>query len=150
MEKKLSNAIISGDLDTVRSYIADGGKFEGLILLSPDGYGKKPIELAALSQIHHNGSAQMTKLIKENSSEEDNAKMLVSFASEDINLGEVEVLLESGVFIDSIYQNETALQRATGNRNLKMVHLLLTHGADPKKDGEYGTALENAEKIYDP
>ncbi len=151
MKEKLSNAIISGDLKFLESYFDNGNDFQGITLESPDGYGKKPIELAILSQIQFKGSSQITKLVQKHSSEQVLAEVLVSFASEDKYLNEMKALLEAGVFVDLAHENQTALQRATGNKNLKMVHLLLSYGADPNKSGEYGTALEKASKIhYEP
>ena len=76
---------------------------------------------------------------------------MLNFASEDSYLEKMKVLLESGIPVDLAYNNQTALQRATGNRNLKMVHLLLENGADPNKSGEYGSAFEKAKTIhYEP
>ncbi|WP_109098519.1 ankyrin repeat domain-containing protein [Aquimarina sp. AU58] len=148
MEEKLSKAILSGNIEFLRSYINEGGHFNTMTLKSPDGYGKKPLELAVLSQIKHDGSSEITKLIIENSDIEDQAEVLVALASEDKGLKEVNILLESGVSVDVLHNGQSALQRATGNSNVKMVHLLLHHGADPNKKGEYGTALELAEEMY--
>ncbi|MBG6129971.1 hypothetical protein IWQ47_001946 [Aquimarina sp. EL_43] len=148
MEEKLSKAILSSDIEFLRSYINEGGHFNKMTLKAPDGYGKKPLELAVLSQIDHNGLAQITTLIIENSDIEEQAEVLVALASEDKGLKGVNILLESGVFVDVLHNDQSALQRATGNSNVKMVHLLLLHGADPNKKGEYGTALELAEEMY--
>lgn len=148
MEEQLSNAIISGDLEFLKAYINEGNDFNQITLVAPDGYGKIPVELAVLSQLHYKGSIEITRLILENSNAESQAEILLNFASEDSYLEKMKALLESGIPVDLPYNNQTALQRATGNRNLKMVHLLLEHGADPNKSGEYGTAFEEAQKIY--
>lgn len=148
MEEQLSNAIISGDFEFLKAYVNEGNDFNQLTLVAPDGYGKKPVELAVLSQINYQGSVEITRLILENSNTEIQAEVLLNFASEDSYLQKMKVLLESGIPVDLAYNNKTALQRATGNRNLKMVHLLLKHGADPNKSGEYGSAFEKAKEIY--
>lgn len=149
MEEQLSNAIISGDFEFLKLYINEGNNFNQITLVAPDRYGKKPLELAVLSQINYKGSAEITKLILENSNVESQAEILLNFASEDSHLDKMKVLLESRISVDLAYNNQTALQRATGNRNLKMVHLLLENGADPNKSGEYRTAFEEAQEIYD-
>ncbi len=151
MEEKLSNAIISGDIQFLETYFNNGNDLKGITLVSPDGYGIKPIKLAILSQIRFKGSSQISKLVLKHSSEQVLAEVLVSFASEDKYLEEMKALLEIGVLVDLAHENQTPLQRATGNENLKMVHLLLSYGADPNKTGEYGSALEKANKIhYEP
>jgi|GEM_PF-6351259 len=119
-----------------------------MTLEAPDGSGIKVLALSVLAQIDYNGSPQITKLILENSDIEDQAEVVVNLASEDKNIEAVKILLESGILVDLLYDGESALQRATGNSNLKMVYLLLNNGADPNKKGKYGSALELAEKIY--
>ena len=151
MKKELSEAILTGGLNFLKTYVADGHDFNGMTLPVPGGYGKKPIELAILSQFDYEGSLELTKFIVDNSSDETIAEKLCGFASEDKYLEKMKALLACDVSVDLPEGKRTALQRATGNRNLKMVHLLLVHGADPKADGEYGTALEEAEGIsYEP
>ncbi len=148
MEEKLSKAILSGDLEFLQSYLNEGGSFNQMTLIAPDGFGKIPLELSVLSQIDHKRSSQITKLILENSDIEDQAEVLVSLASEDKNLEAVKTLLDSGISVDLLHNGQSALQRATGNKNLKMVYLLLHYGADPNQKGEYGTALQLAKEIY--
>jgi len=151
MKDELSNAIISGNIEFLKAYIDKGNDFNGITLTAPGGYGKSPIELAVLSQSNYKGSLEITKFIIDNSSDEKIAEVLFSFASEEKYLENMKVLLQCDVFVDLPHQNRTALQMATGNRNLKMTHLLLSHGANPKAEGEYGTALEEAEGIsYEP
>ncbi len=151
MKEQLTTAIINGDVNFIQDYFTQGGKLDKLRLTAPNGYGVSPVELAATSHIHHQGNAQVVSLIVKNSSEDVLAESFIRFSSEDDNTAEVKSLLEAGVPVDIIHQNRTALQRATGNRNLKMVHLLLTYGADPNKEGEYGTALKEAKSIrYEP
>lgn len=148
MEDKLSKAILLGDIEFLKSYLNEGGDFNRMILKAPDGFGKKPLELSVLSQLKHKGSFQITKLILENSNIEDQAEVLVSLASEDENLEGVKILLDSGISVNLLYKGQTALQKATSNRNLKMVYLLLSFGADPNIKGEYGSALELAKEVY--
>lgn len=148
MKEQLSNAIVSGNLEFLKTYINEGNDFNEMLLKDPNGYGELPLGLAVISQINYEGSAEVTQLILENSNEKDQAQVLVGFASEDTYLEKMKVLLETGIAVDLVFKNQTALQRATGNGNLKMVHLLLMYGADPNKNGEYGTALEAAKKIH--
>src|SRR5690242_4013104 len=123
MEEQLSNAIISGDIEFLKAYVNEGNNFNQLTLVAPDGYGKNAVELAVLSQINYQGSVEITRLMLENSNTEIQAEVLLNFASEDSYLEKMKALLESGIPVDLAYNNKTALQRATGNRNLKMVHL---------------------------
>lgn len=148
MEEQLSNAIVSGNLEFLKTFINEGNDFNEMILEAPNGYGEIPLKLAVLSQINYEGSAEINKLILENSNEKNQSEVLLYFASEDTYLEEMKILLETGIAVDLVLNNQTALQRATGNRNLKMVHLLLMHGADPNKNGEYGTAFDEAKKIH--
>ncbi|PKH52658.1 hypothetical protein CXF68_18980 [Tenacibaculum sp. Bg11-29] len=151
MKQELSDAIISGDLEFLKTYIDNGNDFNGMTLSAPGGYGKEPIELAVLSQFDFKGSFEITKFVVNHSSDENISKMLYSFASEDKYLEKMKALLACDVFVDTLCDNRTALQMATGNGNLKMTHLLLTYGANPMADGKYGTALEEAEGIsYEP
>lgn len=151
MKKELSAAIISGNLKFLKAYIDSGNDFNEITFTTPDGYEETPIKLAILSQTNFEDSSEVTKLIVENSSDEKIAKVLLFFASEEKYLENMKALLECNVFVDLLHDNQTALLMATGNRNLKMTHLLLSYGANPEAGGEYGTALEEAKMIsYEP
>lgn len=135
----------------MNSYLNQGGSFNKMTLITPQGHGISVIKLAILAQMKYNVSKEITKLIIENSSVEDQASTLHSYSSEDKYSKEMEILLKNEVPVDLIHQNRSALQLATGNGNLKMVHLLLVHGANPNLEGEYGSALDLAkERYYDP
>lgn len=67
--------------------------------------------------------------------------------SEDDRVPRARAMIEAGVSIEHpASKNQTALQLATGNSCPKMVHFLLTAGADPHAPGEYGSALEIAQE----
>ncbi|WP_445456707.1 hypothetical protein [Flavobacterium sp. HNIBRBA15423] len=144
----ISKAILSGDSLFLNSYLNQGGNFNKLTLTTPDGYGVTAIQLAVLAQMKYNGLKEITKLVIENSSIEDKASALRSYSSEDKYIREMEIVLKNGIPADLMFENQSALQLATGNGNEKMVHLLLVHGADPNLEGKYGSALESAKKMY--
>lgn len=148
MTNTISKAILSGDLLFLNSYLTQGGNFNKMTLVTPDGYGVNAIKLAILAQLKHNGLAEITKLVIENSSIEDKTETLYFYASEDKYIKEMEILLKNEVSVDLMYKNQSALQLATGNGNPKMVYLLLLNGANPNQKGEYGSALDLAKKMY--
>lgn len=151
MKDTISKAILTKDLLFLNSYVKEGGNFNKMTLEKPDGDSTLAIQLAILAQLKHNGLAEITKLVIQNSSIEDQVEALFSYASEDKYIQEMEILLENKVSVDHIYKNRSALQLATGNGNPKMVHLLLLYGANPNLEGEYGSALDVAkERYYDP
>ncbi len=151
MKDTISKAILTKDLLFLNSYVKEGGNFNKMTLEKPDGDSTLAIQLAILAQLKHNGLAEITKLVIQNSSIEDQVEALFSYASEDKYILEMEILLENKVLVDHKYKNRSALQLATGNGNPKMVHLLLLYGANPNLDGEYGSALDLAkERYYDP
>ena len=58
--EELSVAIISGSLEFLKNHVVNGNDFNGMTLSAPGGYGKKPIELAVLSQFDHKGSLELS------------------------------------------------------------------------------------------
>lgn len=145
MSNSLKEFILNGDVPAVRSYLESGGSFENVTVVDPKGFGRTPLELAAIAEAGGSGSPEVTKLILERSNEETQAKALYGFASEDHNLNFTKALLKAGIKPDGAIENRTALQLAVGNGNLKTVYQLLRYGADPTKEGEYGSAIKIAE-----
>ena len=151
MTEQISKAILSGNLSFLNAFIKEGKTFNKITLETPNGDGIPAIQLAILAQLKHNGLAEITKLVIENSSIEDKTETLFFYASEEKYISEMEILLKNKVPIDLTRKNRSALQLATGNGNPKMVHLLLLNGANPNLEGEYGSALDLAkERYYDP
>nr|WP_284149190.1 ankyrin repeat domain-containing protein [Leptospira weilii] len=101
--------------------------------------------MAAIAETKYKGSPEITKLILENSSAEEQGEVLYFFASEDKYLEQASALLRAGIQVDSGQENSTPLQLAVGNQNPKMVYLLLSYGADPNRKGEDGSAFDSAD-----
>ena len=143
-QDQLGKAIMEGDILTIKKYLEYNDSFNNIKVIDPNGFGRTPLELAAIAETHGTGYSEATKMILANSKEEIQAEALIGFASEDDYINQVNSLLEAGIKPDIMNKNSTALQRAVGNKNPKIVYLLLSYGADPEKEGEYGSALEIA------
>ncbi|RHX80785.1 ankyrin repeat domain-containing protein [Leptospira yasudae] len=145
IQEQLTQAILSGSVNVIADYIRSGAGFEKITLITPDGFGASPLRLAAIAEAKYKGSSEITKMILENSSVEEQENVLYSFASEDEYLEQTEALLRAGILPDIGTKDQTPLQLAVGNRNPKMVFLLLSYGADPSRKGKYGSAFDSAE-----
>ncbi|WP_061219555.1 ankyrin repeat domain-containing protein [Leptospira weilii] len=145
IEEQLNQAILSGNVSFITDYIQSGAGFGKITLVTPDGYGASPLRLAAIAETKYKGSPEITKLILENSSAEEQGEVLYFFASEDKYLEQASALLRAGIQVDSGQENSTPLQLAVGNQNPKMVYLLLSYGADPNRKGEDGSAFDSAD-----
>ncbi|TGK38396.1 ankyrin repeat domain-containing protein [Leptospira gomenensis] len=145
MSNPLTVFIRNGDVLSIRNYLESGGSFENVTVVDPKGFGRTPLELAAIVEAGGSGSPEVTKLIFEKSNEESKTSALYAFASEDYNINFTKILLKTGVEPDGAIKNRTALQLAVGNGNPKTVYELLRYGADPAKTGQYGSAIEIAE-----
>lgn len=81
--------------------------------------------------------AEVARILKRSPSEQ--ARALISAASEDSTLDMLSALLEAGVPADVRgAEGETALMRAAGNGNVKVAHRLVLAGADPDLKAEDG------------
>lgn len=73
------------------------------------------------------------------------AVALISCASEDSTLLELQALLSAGIAVDALdSKGNTALMRAAGNGNTRNTYALLLAGADSTLEGPYGSAKECA------
>ncbi|WP_078130608.1 ankyrin repeat domain-containing protein [Leptospira alexanderi] len=141
----LTQAILSGNVEKIAEHLQSGGGFEDVVLESPNGYGVSPLKLAVIAETQYNGLPGITKLILENSTLKTQSEDLLFFASEDAYLDQAKAMLRAGMQPDSPTANQTALQLAVGNKSPKMVHLLLSYGADPNRRGNNGSAFDRAE-----
>ncbi len=140
------SALLNGNLDSLQQ--VTGSAWANETLTDPQGYGVKALELALRAEVSGAGSSQLTAYVLDETDLEISKEILLGLASEDKYLPKMGALLKAGMPVDSLFKNQTALQRATGNGNQKMVHLLLSHGADPHHPGEYGTAYEEAKSQH--
>lgn len=144
-EEALATAMVTGNVAAVREWLATSPALEKLTLPGPDGFGWSPLQLAAFAQTKHHGVAEVTALVVRASSPLQRAEALAFFASEDEYLAQARALLDAGLSVDVVRKDGgTALQLAVGNRNPKMVQLLLKRGANPNTEGPYGSALKSA------
>ena len=126
--ENVSDAIVRGDVELVRRWLATGPDLGKQEYVGADGYARSPLELAALAETRHQGAAEVTQLIVGASDPLTQAGALLCFAAEEKTLPEVRALLAAGVPVDALSaQGGTALQLAVGNNNPKMVQLLLKH-----------------------
>lgn len=141
----IAAAIIGGDVAKVREWLATGPTMGTLKLRAPDGRSWSALQLAALAETRHQGSAEVTRALVEATETSKQAEALHFFASEDAYVKEATALLNAGVPVDVPGQEaSTALQLATGNGNAKMVQLLLKRGADATREGPSGSALKTS------
>ncbi|EMO28735.1 ankyrin repeat domain-containing protein [Leptospira noguchii] len=151
MSEMLTQAILKGDILEIRKFLETGNSFENVQVVDPKGFGRSPLQFAAIAEADYGGSSEVTKIIFENSSEPKQAEALFFFASEDNYLAYTKVLLKAGIQPDVSEQNQTPLQLAVGNHNLKTTYWLLAYGADSQKKGKYGSAIEiaNSGSVYE-
>lgn len=90
-------------------------------------------------------SVRILRAIADAATAAQKAVALISSASEDFNLRNLQALLDAGIAVDTPDEKgNTALMRAAGNGNTRTTYALLRAGADATLEGAYGSARECA------